>query len=163
MTAPIRELAGCFGLDVRWDEQAWAVEISTDGAAPLESGETFYNEEDLYWLSHIIFAEAGNQPLDGMAGVGNVVLNRVADPTCPDTVHDVIFDDRYGVQFSVTETGTINLEPSQEAVNVAKMCLEGYNPVGDSLFFVNPVIGASSWFSRTRTYVASIGEHDFYA
>ena len=98
-----------------------------------------------------------------MTGVGNVVLNRVANPTCPDTVYDVIFDDRYGVQFSVTETGAIFMEPTEEAVLAAKMCLEGYNPVGDSLFFVNPVIGASSWFSSTRTYVASIGEHDFYA
>ena len=163
VVAPVRELAGCFGLDVQWDEQSWIAEIDTADAEPVESAESYYDEDDLYWLSRIIFAEAGNQSMDGMTGVGNVVLNRVASPSCPDTVHDVIFDDRYGVQFSVTETGTIFMEPSDMAVVAAKICLEGYNPVGDSIFFVNPVIGASSWFSSTRTFVASIGEHDFYA
>ncbi|MGI6029636.1 MAG: cell wall hydrolase [Candidatus Heteroscillospira sp.] len=163
MIVPVRELAKCFGAEVEWDEQSWAVRVSAEEIKPLESAETFYDEEDLYWLSRIIFAESGNQSVDGMTGVGNVVLNRVADPTCPDTVYDVIFDNQYGVQFSVTETGAIYMEPSEGAVNAAKMCLEGYNPVGDSLFFVNPAIGASSWFANTRTFVATIGEHDFYA
>ena len=163
MIVPIRELAVCFGLEALWNQEEQAVAIDASNVQPIVHGDEHYVEEDLYWLSRIIFAEAGNQPLDGMAGVGNVVLNRVADPTCPDTVYEVIFDNRYGVQFSVTENGTIYLEPTQEAVDVAKMCLEGYNPVGDSLFFVNPVIGSSSWFNNTRTYVATIGEHVFYA
>ena len=162
LIAPVRELARCLGLEVEWDETNWTVNIKGE-PLPLESGSTYYNQEDLYWLSRIIFAESGNQPLEGMIGVGNVVLNRVEDPTCPDTVYDVIFDDEYGVQFSVTETGTIFLEPSELAVRAAKMCLEGCNLVGDSLFFVNPTIGASNWFASTRTFVASIGDHDFYA
>jgi len=163
MIVPIRELAFCFGLETVWNEALKAVEIDASVIVPLQHADEYYNEEDLYWLSHVIFAESGNQPLDGMAGVGNVVLNRVADPTCPDTVYDVIFDNRYGVQFSVTENGSIYLDPTQEAIDAAKMCYEGYNPVGDSLFFVNPKIGATSWFRNSRTYVASIGEHDFYA
>jgi len=163
MIVPIRELAYCFGLDTLWNEEFKAVEIDASAIVPLQPASEVYNEEDLYWLSRVIFAEAGNQPLDGMTGVGSVVLNRVADPTCPDTVYDVIFDNRYGVQFSVTENGSIYLEPTQAAIDAAKMCFEGYNPVGESLFFVNPKIGATSWFRNTRTFVASIGEHDFYA
>jgi hypothetical protein len=31
------------------------------------------------------------------------------------------------------------------------------------LFFVNPQIGVSGWFASTRTYVATIGDHAFYA
>ena len=31
--------------------------------ALLESGESFYGTRDVYWLSHIINAEAGNQPI----------------------------------------------------------------------------------------------------
>ena len=159
---PVREMALCFGLDVQWDETDWTVGISGTPAA-LVPGSEYYDEEDLYWLSRIIFAESGNQSIEGMIAVGNVVLNRVEDPTCPDTVYDVIFDDEYGVQFSVTETGAIFLEPSEKAVIAAKIGLEGYNLVGDSLFFVNPDIGVSSWFVNTRTFVASIGDHDFYA
>ncbi|MGE4352682.1 MAG: cell wall hydrolase [Oscillospiraceae bacterium] len=163
IVVPIRELAQCFGLDVEWNEKNWSVRIDAADIEYITPADQFYDEDDLYWLSRIIFAEAGNQPTEGMIGVGNVVLNRVADPTCPDTVHDVIFDDRYGVQFSVTETGSIYLDPTEEAINAAKICLEGYNVVGDSMYFVNPKIGASNWFVQTRTFIASIGEHDFYA
>src|SRR5699024_8602041 len=109
-------------------------------------------EDDLYWLSRLINAEAGNQPLEGKIGVGNVVLNRVADPTCPDTIYDVIFDARYGVQFSVTETGAIYLEPNEESVIAAKICLEGYNVVEDSLFFLNPQISSKTWFEKNFTF-----------
>ena len=45
----------------------------------------------------------------------------------------------------------------------AKLALEGYNTAGESLYFVNPDIGAGSWFASNLTYVTSIGDHDFYA
>lgn len=163
IVAPVRELSECFGITVDWDVESFGVVLDLSELEFIETADEFYVEEDLYWLSHIIFAESGNQPLDGMIGVGNVVLNRVKDPTCPDSIYDVIFDNRYGVQFSVTETGSIYLDPSEEAVVAAKLCLEGHNTVGESLYFVNPVIGASNWFATTRTFVDSIGQHDFYA
>lgn len=163
LMAPIRCLAGIFDLDVVWHDDTRSVSLDSRQLDILESAESFYDEDDLYWLSHIIYAESGNQPLEGMIGVGNVVLNRVADPTCPDTVYDVIFDNRYGVQFSPTETGTIYDEPNELSVVAAKLCLEGANVARDSLFFVNPVIGETAWFRNTRTYVITIGEHAFYA
>jgi len=160
---PLDALAESFGVTVWWDEAAAALNVNALELAPLTPAESFYNSEDLLWLSRVIHAEAGNQPLDGMIAVGNVVLNRVADPTCPNTVYDVIFDRRYGVQFSVTENGSIYLEPNENSVIAAKICLEGTQLVGASLFFVNPTVGASGWFARTRTFVTTIGEHDFYA
>ncbi len=160
---PLRELAKCFGAEVTWNAENWSVEIIADEISYIENGEEFYDTEDLYWLSRIVNAEAGNQELEGMIGVGNVVLNRVEDPTCPDTVYDVIFDTRFGVQFSPTETGTIYNEPCELAEVAAKLCLEGYELVGASLFFVNPEIGVTGWFANTRTYIATIGDHAFYA
>ena len=78
----------------------------------LESGESFYGTRDVYWLSHIINAEAGNQPMDGQIAVGNVVLNRVADERFPNSVKEVVFDRRSGVaQFSPTADGSIGLTP----------------------------------------------------
>ena len=96
-------------------------------------------------------------------GVGNVVINRVNDPSCPDTVHDVIFDTRYGIQFSPVETGGIYAEPNEQSVIAAKLCLEGYNVAGDSLYFVNPETGSTAWFRETKTFVVTLGDHDFYA
>ena len=163
LVAPIRALAQIFDLDVVWHDDTRSASLDSRQLDILEAAEDFYDEEDLYWLSHIIYAESGNQPLEGMIGVGNVVLNRVADPTCPDTIYDVIFDNRYGVQFSPTETGTIYDDPNELSVVAAKLCLEGANVAADSLFFVNPAIGTSSWFQNTRTYVTTIGDHAFYA
>ena len=48
--------------------------------------DSYYGARDVYWLSHIINAEAGNQPMDGQIAVGNVVLNRVADERFPNSV-----------------------------------------------------------------------------
>lgn len=163
LAAPIRSLAAVFGLEVEWDEETRSVSLDSRAVDVLEDAETFYDAETLYWLSHIIFAESGNQSLEGMIGVGNVVLNRVADPGCPDNVYDVIFDNRYGVQFTPTETGTIYDEPNELSIVAAKLCLEGANVAEDSLFFVNPDIGLGAWFRDTRTYVVTIGDHAFYA
>ena len=160
---PVRELAKVFQAEITWDSETSSVNISADDPAVIENGAIYYNEEDLFWLSRLINAESGNQSLEGKVGVGNVVLNRVADSSCPDTIYGVIFDAKYGVQFSVTENGTINDEPNEESVIAAKICLEGYNIVGDSIYFVNPQVGISSWFAKTREFVVNIGEHDFYA
>lgn len=160
---PVRELAKVYGVEVEWHEESSSISLIAENAEFIKSADEFYNEDDLYWLSRIINSESGNQPMDGKIGVGNVVLNRVEDPTCPDTIYNVIFDRKYGVQFSVTTNGTIYNTPNDESVVAAKLCLEGYEIVEDAIYFVNPDIGVSSWFVNTRVFVASIGDHDFYA
>ncbi len=160
---PISLLTEIFVAETSFDATKGKVNLSKTDNSYIASAEEVYVEEDLYWLSKIIFAESGNQSMEGMVGVGNVVLNRVDDPTCPSTIKDVIFDDEYGVQFHVVENGTIHLDPSEGAIIAAKLCLEGYNNVGESIYFVNPLIGTTDWFQKTRTFVARIGNHDFYA
>ena len=162
ISLPVRELAKVYGVEIEWVEETQSVSICADEPEAFEGGEDYYNEDDLYWLSRLINAESGNQPFDGKLAVGNVVMNRVADESCPDSIYEVIFDKRYGVQFSVTE-GSIYAEPNEESIIAAKLCLEGYNIVPDCIYFVNPEIGVSSWFARTRVFFSSIGEHDFYA
>ena len=163
LLVPLRAMANVFGVEVSWDGEANAVILDTENVSFIKSGKSFYVENDLFWLSRLINSESGNQPLNGKIGVGNVVLNRLSDPTCPNTIYDVIFDNKYGVQFSVTTNGTIHDEPNEESVIAAKLCLEGYNLVDNALYFVNPDIGVSSWFLKTRTFVATIADHDFYA
>lgn len=160
---PVSELGRIFGCEVVWDSATGSLNIDTTGMELLEAGESFYNADDVYWLSRIIYSESGNQSLEGMLGVGDVVMNRAASAAFPNSIYEVIFDSRYGVQFSPVETGSIYLEPPEECVIAAKLCLEGYDIVGGALYFVNPDIGVSSWFAQTRTYVTSIGDHDFYA
>lgn len=157
---PIRVLAKAFDAKVDWIDGS--IFISYTEGALIAPGSEFYNEYDLYWLSHVIYAESGNQSMAGMIGVGNVVLNRVRDDSgvFPDDTRGVIFQPG---QFSVVDNGTIFSEPKPHCVVAAKLCLEGYNTVGDSLFFLNPSISCSSWFDTHRDFYASIGDHDFYA
>ena len=125
----------------------------------IQDGESFYNSHEIYWLSRIIYAEANGQPFDGMIGVGNVVLNRVASSRFPNTVEGVVFE---AGQFTPVDNGTIYNTPSAQAVRAAQLCLEGVNTVGNSLFFLNPSIADASWFNSALTYYTTIGGHAFY-
>ena len=79
-----------------------------------------YSDEDLYALSHIISAEAGNCSEDMMISVGSVVLNRVADDRFPDTIYEVVFQEG---QYSPTWNGSYYAEPTEGAVEVAERLL----------------------------------------
>ena len=158
---PIRPLAKAFGVEVSWDEERQSA-IVTGDVKPIAPGWSFYNEENLYWLSRIVYSEAGGEPLEGQIAVAQVVINRKASYLWPNTIYGVIFDDRAGVQFSPTANGTIYQEPSAEAVIAAKLALDGADVVEDCCYFLNPDISDDGWFERNCEYYATIGSHKFY-
>ncbi len=158
---PVRPYAKALGASVDWDGATRTVEIRTQGKLPV-SGASFYNSNDLYWLSRIISAEAAGESLEGQIAVGNVVLNRRAHPSYPNTVYGVIFDRKGGTQFSPVSMGTIYNTPSESSIIAAKLCLEGYSLDNAVLFFMNPRISTSNWISNNRPFAFTIGLHDFY-
>ncbi len=138
----------------------WRTNGSLDlytGSGGIQSGEEYYGEDALYWLSHIIYAESGNQPLKGKMAVGNVVLNRVNDPRFPDSIYSVIFQRN---QFSPAASGSIYRQPNEESILAAKLCLDGGVALDGVLYFNRT--GLKSWASRNRTFVATIADHTFY-
>lgn len=167
VAVPIRDVAKVFNAGINWNDATWTVALDLSALiyGPNASNDNGiqYSQEDLYWLSRVISAEAKNQPMDGKIGVGNVVLNRVASSQFPNTIYDVIFDTKYGVQFSVTTDGSIYQTPTEESVEAAKLCLNGSNTVGNSIYFLNPRVSDNSWFQSALTYVTTIGDHEFYA
>ena len=158
---PIRPLAKAFGVTVEWDSVRDCV-LVTGAVKPITPGWAFYNEESVYWLSHIAYSEAGVESLEGQIAVAQVVLNRKACYLWPNTIYGVIFDDRAGVQFSPTANGTIYQEPSAESVAAAKLALDGADVIGDCCYFLNPDISSDGWFERNCNYVVTIGSHKFY-
>ncbi len=161
LMVPLEPLAKAFGVEAAWDEETETAYV-TGEIAPILPGWAFYEEETLYWLSRIVHCEAGIESLEGMIAVGQVVLNRVEKGDWPDTVYEVIFDRRFGVQFTPTVTGTIYEEPSADAVIAAKLALEGADVVGESCYFMNPDIADSQWFEENCEYVDTVGRHRFY-
>ncbi len=158
---PIRPLARALHLEVNWDASTRSVNL-TKAKWTLKDAESYYNADELYWLSRIIEAEAGGEILEGKIAVGNVVLNRVKSKQYPNTIYGVIFDFKHGIQFTPAYTGTVYNKPSQESIVAAKMCLEGYEIIPGVLFFFNPRIATSNWISKNRPFAARIGLHDFY-
>ena len=157
------------GRYVDFTPEANAITIGTNGYPPcpvqlkaLFPCFTDYTEEDLMWLYRIIHAEARGEPYEAMLAVGNVVLNRRASPMYPDTVRDVIFDSRNGVQFSPTVNGAIHNTPSVASFIAAVEVLEGRQNAEGVLFFKNPQIARSSWMSRNRPFAFSLNNHDFF-
>ena len=154
---PVRVLAQALDAQVQWDTNDGSIYI-TSGTGAIVSGDEYYNADCVYWLSHIIFAESGNQPLNGKIGVGNVILNRVKSTLFPNTIYEVIFQKN---QFTPASSGSIYKEPNSESVIAAKLCLDGAVVLPNALWFNRA--GCSSWASRNKSCVATIGAHSFYA
>ena len=160
MYVPAETLAKAFGIRIA-DSGARSISISGT-AAPILAASKFYREDEVFWLARIINAESRGEPLLGQIAVGNIVLNRVRSPLYPNTIWSVIFDKKYGVQFSPIIDGSIYNDPTYTAILAAKICLEGYSISDDALFFLYPRASTSSWIPKNREYAFSIGKHDFY-
>lgn len=153
---PVDAVAKIFTLSISMNAENGGVDFGTANEAILMSGDEFYDEDDLYWMSRIITWESGNQPVAGQIAVGNVVLNRVDSQRFPDSIKEVIFQPG---QFSPAMNGAIYGEPYEISVICAKLTLEGYNTVGDALFFQ---VGRYGAVADIATYVCTIAGHNFF-
>lgn len=118
-----------------------------------------YSNEDLFWLSRIISAEAKGENMEGQIAVGAVVLNRVHHPRFPKTIKEVVFANG---QFDPVRDGTIYQEPVPSAVEAAKRVLQGENPLPEAFYFYNPNTATDPWI-RTLRVITRIGNHVFAA
>ena len=155
MYVPLRTVCTFLGYDVGWNGARRIVTINSRGSRS-------WTEEELYWLSRIISAEARGESLTGQIAVGNVVLNRVESVDFPGTIPAVIFDRKHDIQFTPISNGTVYLPPTAQSVEAAKRALDGENTVGDALYFYAPALSQGVWINANRTYLMTIGCHRFY-
>jgi len=93
----------------------------TENTEPILS----YTEEDLKWLSAVMYCEAGSEWItdDEQLLFGQVVINRVNSPEFPNTVKEVVTQpNQYHPEKFVNQT------PDQRTIHNAKLLLEGYGP-----------------------------------
>ena len=158
VTVPLSTLVEAFGATLTWDGATGVTRIAR-GTGGIVPGDAFYNQNDLFWLSRVIYAESGNQSLEGQMAVGNVVMNRVAHPAYPNTVEGVLAQKN---QFSTYKSGALaNRTPTEKCVIAAKLVLDGGEvaETDGALYFDS---ARSSWASRNRQYAATLGGHTFY-
>ena len=159
LAIPVDTMAKILNLNLVRDEQTGYIRLYTQpGQGYIIPGSEYYNGDDFYWLSRIIYSESGNQPLAGKIAVGNVVMNRVASYKFPNSVYGVIFQTN---QFSPASSGAIYRDPNWDSVVAAKLVLDGAVVLDNALFFNRA--GLDCYASRNRAYVATIGAHSFYA
>jgi N-acetylmuramoyl-L-alanine amidase len=133
---PVEALVKCLGVSVSWDQIGWRIDVRCNELVPLESGDTYYDETDVYWLSRVIYAEASGQSLLGELAVGDVVMNRVRSETFAEqnSVYDVIFAKN---QFEVVINGMIYMTPDEQSQIAAKLALEGTDVVSGATYFAD--------------------------
>ena len=148
--------------------------LSSMNTRSLSVNEKTYTNKDLKLLACLIFTEAGNQSYQGKLAVANVVLNRLGSPKMSHlkSIEDVIYDNKWGVQFSVTIGGSNSMMAKElrnfdlyktdalrkECLKAARAALNGESAVGDSLYFCRY---SKSKANSVGSYKV-IGDHMFY-
>jgi len=141
-----------------------------------------YTKAELRLLSALIFSEAGNQPYKGKVAVGEVVINRAKSNVFSHTnsIKEVIYDTKWGVQFSVIKKGSNGTSPlsralgkydtkkyasdaekknMEECIKAAKAALNGKGVIGGHLYFNGY---SRSLAGRFKNNIL-IGNHLFYS
>ncbi len=166
------------------DKQAQLLDISApDSAAQLidtrnagpaanafrSAGTGIDKARALQCLTSAIYYEAASETIGGQQAVAQVVLNRVAHPSYPNSICGVVYqgsERRTGCQFSFTCDGSLDRRPSTiawaRARDVAQNALSGdvYRPVGLATHY--HTIWISPYWAPSLDPVGTIGAHRFY-
>jgi spore germination cell wall hydrolase CwlJ-like protein len=127
---------------------------------------------DLECLAENIYFEARGEPLDGQRAVAEVTLNRTRSPYFPHTICAVVHETQWDplrrrlvAHFSWTELSALS-EPTgsawKQAMTVASAAYDDtYMQVVPGALFYHAISIRPDW-ARTKTAVATIGNHIFY-
>lgn len=120
-------------------------------------------------LTTAIYYEAASEPDDGQRAVAQVILNRVAHPSYPNSVCGVVYqgsERRTGCQFSFTCDGSLRRKPSgiywARARKVATAMLAGEVSVPAGLATHYHTSDIRPYWAPSLSFLGTIGNHRFY-
>lgn len=118
-----------------------------------------WGSENAYLLAKIAMAEAESESVEGKALVMLVVLNRVWSNEFPDSIPEVIFQER---QFSPVSNGRFDsVEPNQECYEALELIqVEKWDESQGALYFESE--SESDWHSENLQFLFQYGNHYFY-
>ncbi len=125
------------------------------------------SDEDKMILYKIVEAEAGSEDRIGKILVANVVLNRLADDSFPDTVEGIVFQQEAGVaQFSPVANGRYySAIPEEDTIEAVEAALRGEDYSDGALYFMARKYADGDnvkWFDDNLDCVLVHGGHEFY-
>ena len=119
-----------------------------------------YTREEVELLARCVQAEAGDycSHKNSQQYITQVILNRVVSSEYPNSIKDVIYDKKHGVQFSVAYNGMIDsVELEQETLtNVYKVLVHGTDLPSNVLFFYSDKV-TKNWVNTLNTYTVLEG------
>jgi N-acetylmuramoyl-L-alanine amidase len=129
-------------------------------------------ENDLQCLAENIYFEARGEPLNGQYAVAEVTLNRTRAQNFPHTICSVVHEMRWDAgrqrmvaDFSWTELGALSADDGpawKRAMEVATAAYDDlHDPIVPGALFYHSTSVRPGW-ARTRTAIATIGNHVFY-
>ena len=114
---------------------------------------------EIQLLARAINGEARGECYEGQVAVGAVILNRVKDPSFPNTIAGVIYQPG---AFTAVSDGQINV-PIAETSTVYKAAsdaMNGWDPTNGCTYYFNPNTATNKWI-WSKTIVKTIGKHNF--
>ena len=140
---------------------------SFDEAVSVSANPKLMSDSDYENLLRIVEAEAGTEDVKGRILIANVIMNRVSNSEFPNTVTDVIFDQKNGVpQFSPIYDGRFyEVTVSDDTREAVKQALEGVDYSQGALFFLQRSAAEKqnvSWFDKDLKKIFKYGVHEFY-
>lgn len=111
---------------------------------PTEPTEPQYTQEELNMLALVIYQEAGADYCsdDTRLMVGTVVMNRITDPRFPNTMYEVLTQEKQygslhwtGLQWPSRSSHPTEAHAVERAYTIAKRILEGERSFGEDVVF----------------------------
>lgn len=127
---------------------------------PVQSGSgvVVSGNDEMHLLARVVAAEAGAEPYEGQVAVAAVLLNRVKNPSFPNSIPGVIYQP---LAFESVLNGHIwRVSDLSTAERAASAALNGWDPTYGSVYFWNPSKPVNPWI-WTRKIIKSIGQHVF--
>jgi N-acetylmuramoyl-L-alanine amidase len=129
-------------------------------------------ESDLECLAQNIYFEARGEPVKGQYAVAEVTLNRTRARNFPHTICSVVHEMRWDpsrrrlvADFSWTELGALSPDDGpawKRAMDVASAAYDDlHDPIVPGALFYHSTRVRPGW-AKTRTAIATIGNHVFY-
>lgn len=115
------------------------------------------SNNDLYLLAKCVYGESRGESYVGQVAVAAVILNRVENPSFPNTIAGVVYQPW---AFTAVFDGQINLEPNQTAYSAAQDAINGWDPTYGCIYYYNPATATNKWI-LSRQIVVTIGKHVF--
>lgn len=129
--------------------------VKESEAVNMNDAEITYDEAQM--LMKMAMAEAEGDGVEGKAMVMAVIMNRVKDKRFPNTIKEVIYQNR---QFSPIKDGRYDKAVPDNECHLALAEIEQgkYDDI-EALYFEN---ASNSWQASNCEYLYTIGHHRFY-